>query len=265
MDLWQVCNQLKYLLEARKWEDNAANSKVFSAVFVTFAPDDSVIAEKRVPAAIIVPQNAIPDVDEPGLLIQNIDIRILNMVRGDSVGQDSLLGSNRTATSSAGKGLLEIETELMAILEQLDSNSGITIVETFQNSGIMSEISESGYMVSKTYSIRVYCTNKRQYNAPTRLVATGGAGQVSLSWQLPVDRFDRKKVVLRRASGSTPPETVTDGTNVTLGSDLATSVINTGLSAGTYSYSLFSGYTEYGGATPNKYSDRISRQGVIVT
>lgn len=67
---------------------------------------------------------------------------------------------------------------------------------------------------------------------------------VTLSWTNPSGRFDLHRIIMRRAAGSTAPATVTDGTGVTLGSDLATSVADTGLAAGTYSYSAFAGYDE---------------------
>jgi hypothetical protein len=265
MNNWQIIKQLKYELGKRRWYGDAGNEPVFGSVKAVFSPPELLIQELRFPILFIIVQNADADSREPGLLVQNYDLRLVNMVRGDNVGEDAILGSNRVTAKSAGKGLLEIEEELHEIVRQMDENLGIKIIERFQSAGLVDEVAESGYVISRTYSIQIYCIDKRYYHPATRLTATGGAGQVVLTWELPPDRFDRYRVMLRRASGATPPATIADGTEVALGGLLATGVTNSGLTPGQYSYSLFAGYTEYGGTTPNKWSDKISKSDITVT
>ena len=62
---------------------------------------------------------------------------------------------------------------------------------------------------------------------------------VELGWVNPVDP-DLAEVIVRRAPGSTPPASSTDGTAVPVATPSATSVLDSGLtSGGTYSYSVF--------------------------
>ncbi|MGN0065010.1 MAG: fibronectin type III domain-containing protein [Nocardioides sp.] len=69
--------------------------------------------------------------------------------------------------------------------------------------------------------------------------APSGANALVLTWTNPTND-QLKKIIVRRAVGSTPPPTPTSGSNVSLDIALATTVTNTGLVAGTtYSYSFF--------------------------
>ncbi len=62
---------------------------------------------------------------------------------------------------------------------------------------------------------------------------------LALTWTNP-DNDQLKKIIVRRAVGTTPPATQSSGTNVTLATALSQSVTNTGLSPSTtYSYAIF--------------------------
>jgi len=98
------------------------------------------------------------------------------------------------------------------------------------------------YVFAATVSYERFYHSCEQFKA-----ADAGSGNASLSWTIPPDRFDRDKVILRRAAGSTPPASATAGTGVTLSGDLATSVTdNPG--SGSFAYSLFGAYDESGTA-----------------
>jgi chitodextrinase len=65
------------------------------------------------------------------------------------------------------------------------------------------------------------------------------ATSLALSWTNP-DNDQLKRIIVRRATGATPPATSSSGTNVSLPNALATAVTNTGLATNTtYSYAIF--------------------------
>ncbi|WP_307861586.1 fibronectin type III domain-containing protein [Nocardioides xinjiangensis] len=62
---------------------------------------------------------------------------------------------------------------------------------------------------------------------------------VTLTWTNP-DNDQLKRIIVRRAAGTTPPATAASGSNVTLAAPVTQTVTNTGLSPGTtYSWSIF--------------------------
>ena len=92
---------------------------------------------------------------------------------------------------------------------------------------------------------------------------------MSLTWANPPSRYDLRRVRLRRAAGSTPPASISAGSEVTLAADLSTSVVDA-VAAGTYSYTLFGCYDETN--SPPSADQRFSdvevgayRAGVIVS
>ena len=261
MNIWQVAQQLKYILGKRKWADNPVNELVFGSVKVVFSPAEVLIQELRVPTLFIIIQSADTDSEEPNLITQNIDLKLVNMVRGDNVGEDVVMGSNRSSTKSDGRGLLEIEEELLDVVSKLNELYGIKIIERFQSSGVIDEMYESGYTISRTYSLKVYCINNRTYGPAMRLMApSGSAKKVQLTWKNPADRFDRKQLMIRRANGTTPPPTISDGVQVLSTITMVELYEDSGLTTGQkYSYSLFVGYDEYGIGTASKWSEPICR------
>ena len=74
-----------------------------------------------------------------------------------------------------------------------------------------------------------------------------GSGSATLRWAEPPDRSDYTGLVLRRASGSTPPASATDGTGIAISPHVET--VNNSPGAGTWSYALFAEYgTTYSAA-----------------
>ena len=214
----------------------------------------------RLPLALISPTEAEVDPDysqEPDLIRQSITVTLVTAVPGDAIGENPIIGANvPDRTKSEGRGILELEEELFAAIEFLNTDTGVVIEHAATGAARPSLDDEIGYIVSRDYTFEAWVTADRFYHPCYKLSATGGSGQVSLTWGLPPDRYDRYRVVLRRASGSTAPSSVTAGTGVTLSGNLATSVTDSGLSAGTYSYALFAQYDETN-ATPSQ-ADRTS-------
>jgi hypothetical protein len=266
--IWQLVKTLRARLVARTWPDSP-NEPVFPVVVVTAAAWASLMSNRRTPLVAIRPGKSDGDAESLDLTTQSIDFMILVAVEGDEVGQNAMIGGNRSGGqgSSRGRGLLEVEEELEAVLQSMvQSGYRFTFVSASDTEGIETDAG-TPYAVHRVYTWEVPATRTRFYHPPANLVATGGVGSVTLAWTLPPDRYDRRQIVLRRAAGATAPTGPTDGTGVTLAGDLATSVVDT-VAVGTYSYAIFCGYTETGAATNERYSSAATgttRLSVVVT
>ena len=269
MNLLQVLKQVRYLLRSRQWEGTGEIVFAEDSVHVTTAPEDHALASMISPIALIRPLEETSDPkhdEEPDYLVGTFALKLITVTPGDAaIGENALIGANRTAgaSSSKGRGLLEIEEEVFAAIESLNGVDGVEIQCRAKGAAGATIDAEMRYMAFRDYTFEAIVTADRFYHPPRNLAAVApGGGQVSLTWTLPPDRFDRRQMVLRRASGSTAPATPTAGTGVTLGSDLATSVTDTP-GVGTWSYALFCGYTDTGAATNERYSDQVT--GTTVT
>jgi hypothetical protein len=208
------------------------------------------------PFVVISPADATPDEEEPLLEAQRYNVRLVVSVMGDAFGEAALVGGPRDngQGSSDGRGLMEVEEELLKVIADINATEGAKIRTNWKSGAQALEDEDLGYVVSREYLIESWVGVERAYPAPRALAATdAGGGQADLTWELPPDRFDRDAIVLRRASGSTPPSTVTDGTGVTVGA-LVTSVSDTP-GIGTWSYSLFMGYDELESGSSDRYSE----------
>lgn len=189
----------------------------------------------------------------------------------DEHGGEAIRGGTRDTSQgqgkSTGRGVDEVVGRLVEYL-----NDGVLIDSTIGMQGFVTDVGPAipvaagSHFVKRVISIEIHnATTQRRYHAPFRLAATAlGGGQVSLTWTLPPDRYDRYKLILRW--GTTAPSSPTAGTGVTLSSDLATSVTATGVTTGTRYFSLFVAYdeTHSPASTEERYSDALSKS-VVVT
>lgn len=253
MNAWQVARQLRYLLAGRLWPGTAV--PVFGRVWVTAEVDAEMVLHGILPLALVRPGAAQADPtygEEPDLLRQSFVVRVLASVAGDPVGESAILGSHRTGTPAAsfGRGVLEIEEELFAAIEVLVSSTGVHVYHRASSAAAVDLEPKLGLIAGREYEFETLVTADRFYHPPTRLTATDATGgQATLAWRVTPDRFDRYRVVLRRAAGATPPATITAGTGVTLASNLATSVTDSP-GAGPFAYALFGTYDD-SSATPD--------------
>ena len=278
MNLWQVGQQAKYLLQQKTWSDGA--TVVFAPQSVLCLSSDSEIdaldANLVMPMAVVVLGSGQSDPqanDEPGYWVRDMTVALAVRNYNDRTGQAAVMGASRVGVSdSRGRGLLEIEERVLSALELLNELEGITVALKSQSATMTRKDPSDSVYAIKEYVFEVSCASQLFYPAPRRMAATVlGSGQVSLAWTLPVSRYDRYRVVMRRLSGSTAPGSITAGTGVTLSSTLATSVIDTP-GAGTWSYSLFCTYDDFAStnnaaapASDLRSSDALSVSGVVAT
>lgn len=268
MNAWQVARQLAYLLRTATWPDTPS-AVVFGEVAVTDVPLEQAIgAFGRFPLALIRMGGGPADPQQPQLLTESASVDLVVALPGDSVGERSLLGGPRAGGqgTSAGRGVLEVEEEAAEACQKLGGANGVRVRIVSRGRSAVSEDKAHGYVMSRGLALEVRCSAARHYPKPMNFVATGGVGQVVMTWDLPPARFDRLAVILRRASGATPPASATSGTGVTLASATATGVTDV-VAAGTYSYALFESYDETSAtpATADRYSESVTRASVVAT
>lgn len=276
MNTWQIAKQLRYLVGTRSW--TGSTTRVFDPASVIVGTGQELAAAQEsviLPLCFIRVEGNQSDPlhgEEPDLVHQQFTLSLVQVTHGDRIGEGVILGANRFgSTDSRGRGVLELEEEVFAAVELLVVNSGVVILSR-ASSAATTDTDESNNVVGiRDHSFTAVCTADRFYPAPRRFRATATTGEVSLSWSSAPSRFDLFRYVLRRASGATPPATPSDGTGITLSSNLATSVVDSGLASGTYSYSLWAQYDETSDAlagalsSPDVNSDRLTQAGLVVS
>lgn len=255
MNTWQALRQIKATLEAATWADGTGG-KVFGQVMVSAGYPRGARPAVRFPLARVWPTAATVDEAQAQLRSQAFAVEISQQVLGDVTGEGSLIGGARSGGQgeSDGRGLLELEEILEQELGRVARLEGFNVSLVHSTGAEASQDEQFGYLAWRTYEFLGLLTRDRTYPPARRLAAADAGGQsVSLTWKVPAARFDRSALVLRRASGSTAPATVTDGDAVTV-SGFAESLSDAVGVAGTYSYALFVGYDETGSGTPDRYS-----------
>jgi hypothetical protein len=115
MNSYQLARQIKYRLQQATWPGVA--TKVFGSAIVSVRVPANLLDRQRLPAVAIRPGGAQMDPErgeEPELIQQTFFVRLFAANEHDGEGEAAILGANRTgATSSKGKGLLEIEERLL--------------------------------------------------------------------------------------------------------------------------------------------------------
>jgi hypothetical protein len=252
---WQLVKQIQFTLRARTWEGTGSVVFAPESVIATAGPVEEALADRCVPIAVIKPMGGEDDDDEPGIVRQSIVVRI-GTSGEDQLGEASLMGANRSGTSTSdGRGVLEVEEELLATLKEMSKINGITVVSRGASATVAEIDKNLRHVTWVEHAFDAWITTDRYYPPPRLLeAAVPGGGAVNLTWSLPASRFDRCSLVLRRAAGATAPATIADGTGVAVGA-LDTSK-NDVPGAGVWSYSLFMGYDEVNSpvSTPQRYS-----------
>lgn len=264
MNAWQVAKQLRSLLQEATWPDGG--SVVFGKVLISAGIDLGAEAQLRFPFARIWPLDMRPDPDEINLVSQRFAVQIVANVPGDCWGETVLVGGARGGGQggSSGRGLMELEEVFFDAVSSLNETDGVRIRLSASGAAAAANSQDHGYVASRDYELQAWCSADRSYPPASRVSATDQGSQVArLAWTLPGERYDRVSVVVRRASGSTAPASVTDGTGVTV-SGVPSTVDDSVGSAGTYSWAVFVGYDELGTGSADRYSPAAVVEGVAI-
>lgn len=280
MNPWQFVRQIQFLLQTATWPDSPSGP-VFSEVRVTQGPLESAVAALRYPLAIVRVGTSEPDKQNPGLLTEQFEVALAVAHAGDQIGEFAMIGGQRSSRgTSSGRGLMEVEERLRAVVQELNSLSGVSVVESGTSAAEASYVDGAGYVAARSYTLSARLTSTRKYPTPNNenaLTASAGSGTATLSWAALTPRFDAHAAVttpslpavgsfvLVRKAGSSAPSSVSDGTTVYSGG-FSTSYNDTGVSPATYTYGLFTQFDEFGdGTTSLRYSDAPAYATVTVS
>lgn len=261
----QTIEQMRYLATTATWSTSPSSVVVGSSAYVTPGIEDESRLPSRVPFALFNLGDSRADSDDPDLIEQDFIMVVATKVVGHQMGEAHLLGgssgqSPRSAYSD-GRGALEVAVPLVEAMQSLTGADGAPIIVSWQ-SAVQVQKHTQRELAWQQYVFKGYCTRDDDYPEPSNFTATGGSGEIVMAWTLPAPRYDLSSIIVRYASGATAPATTTDGTGVTLGSDLATGVTQSGLGSGTYSVSVFGRYVAHG---ENFDSEPITRTSVVVS
>lgn len=262
MTTWQAARQIAFKLLSRSWPDAPAGP-VFAQVFVSQGlPEDS--GSLRFPFALVRVLDGTADPDDQTYQLQRFEVVSVVSSTGDQVGEQAMVGGHRQSQGrSQGRGLLEVEEQVMQAVQYLNQTNAFRIQLVSAGTAEAALVPDVGYVVSRALTFQARLTTSRVYptpNAGKSLVAAVNTGVVTLTWTWH-ERADlhkaytppqigtaRGKLTLVRKAGSSAPTSVTDGTLVALSSNAATTVADSP-GAGTWSYALFAQYDEFGDAT----------------
>lgn len=134
MNKESLLTAIKNLLIADIWPGGSTVVYPSGSVFISRAADLQTLIDSgiRFPMAQIMPGDFRSDPqhdEEPDLMVGPVVVRIATAVPGDAVGQNPLVGANKTGgtTSSKGRGLLELEPRLHAVIGDLNALEGIVL------------------------------------------------------------------------------------------------------------------------------------------
>lgn len=254
MNYWQSIRQLQYLLRQLVWA--GSSTKVFNAdsvvIIATETDIDAIDARLVFPACLLVVGAGQSDPeaqDQPDLLHRRTSMVVMTRNENDRLGQGAVVGAVRESmTDSRGRGALEVERMLLdpdSGVGALALNSGINIVVRAVEEPAARRDQDENNHAFQAYEVEIVCGVAPYYAPGRRLLAASRTGQISLSWANPALRFDTYRPRLIRKAGSTPPVSTSDGTELTLAVGQPAVYVDSGLSAGTYSYSLFESYDDF--------------------
>jgi len=253
VNTWQAVRRLKNILRGIQWGTTGGRLFARNSVFASGGPSEAVLDQVRLPAAWVNAGSMTADDMNPGLYTADLEIVTLVSVPGDAYGERVLMGSNRaSATESVGRGLFEIEKEMLGAIKHLDASDQFRIMLRAASSALPVSVGSEGFFATRRYIMTTLLTMEDQHLHPRKVSASNASGTVTVSWTAPDDVTNFVDYVVRRTSGTIPAAFPTDGTAITWSS--GTSVTDTP-GSGTWTYSVFARYDDEGGSFALDASD----------
>lgn len=146
---------LKTRLIARTW--TGGSNVVFPTGCVAITANADIATQQalktmRTPFALIQPLDSTSDPEfdeEPNYVELNVQVRVGVMVPGDAVGENPLIGANKTAgsTYSEGRGLFEVEGEVFNAIGAINGNESV-ILQCRQKGAVQAIYDASGTWIA---------------------------------------------------------------------------------------------------------------------
>ena len=175
MNTWQCLRQVQYLLRNQKWTGSSNLVFAEGSVKITAAPPQSVFEQLRMPAVMVRPLGATTDPEKgelPDLVEQEVAITLAVAHAGEAWGEYQIVGGHRAGqTESQGRGLLEVEEELFAAVELLDTDDGV-VVQHRVSSAVQPERVGEQYLLMRDYLFRLRTSADRYYHPVENLVGS---------------------------------------------------------------------------------------------
>lgn len=240
MNSAQTLKQVRKIIRAVRWPDGSAELVVGQNVFIT----EGATSEQDVPSVghfvFVTAGPAASDPKIPGVVAMDVVVSIFASVMGDPLGQASIVGGVRLDTGkTAGRGVLELESPILTALQSLTGADGLPVVFSLVSGTPQTQLGNRT-VAQRTWTARVLCSVEPEYEAPRNLVtAAGASGHAVLTWKNPSARFDFRRAILVRKVGTTSPASVTDGTQVYVGT---AETYDDACGTGQFSWTVFAAY-----------------------
>ncbi len=256
MNTFQAALRIKNVLRSLRW--GGTGDPVFGrdSVYVTQGAIRSFLDQLKLgdsAAAFVKIGGGRADPERPDLWTQDLSVFVMVAVPGDQIGERTLLGANRTAlTAGGGRGLLEVEPEMLAAVELLNKSGQFSILLRIASRAEPLLDEDSAYHISREYSFEAELTRAYQHMSPRKVAAVDASGTVTISWTAPDIVTDFVAYVVRRTTGTIPAGFVTDGTDIQWTTGVSTTDTP---GAGTFTYAVFAAYDDEGGSVEQDHSD----------
>lgn len=156
----QFAQRVQVLLQGATWPTGSMD-EVFGAVSISVGATDKALAELRTPIVLITPEDATADDEHPDLITQSFALTLIVMVEGDELGEQALVGGPRPELgSSSGRGLLEVEEELLRTVEFLDRTDAVRIRMRTRSAPIPDLVEDLGWIVARAYRFDALLTSR---------------------------------------------------------------------------------------------------------
>lgn len=165
MNLLTLINALQTQLIAQQW---SGGNVVFpsGSVQITANTENAMnfaLENFRSPIALIQPLDSEADPkydEEPALLYETIQVRLIVHIPGDPVGSNALVGANQTngANASEGQGLLSLEQQLFNAIGVLNAANSITIQNRGKGQIRAGHLEDKSYLAYRDYTFQAICT-----------------------------------------------------------------------------------------------------------
>lgn len=264
MNKWQLCRQLKYVLESMVWP--GGSNPVFSNCEISAVPAAQLIGRLRHPFAVVHPPSSTNERETTKKQSLTLNIEIFQEHENDEYGRSVVVGGNHdpsTNTSTEGRGLLEIEQLLTDTLHAQALIDGIRYFSITRSGNIQGQTTGKKTRAMKTLTLEVGMFEEETYPDVYKLSGSVSGSDVVLAWTDNPDRFDRLHIVICRKSGSNPTGP-TDGflANVLPGVQTYT---DTAPGSGAWNYAAFAAYDKRFVDTPSAATDYAAGNFTSVT